>query len=373
MMSQLQNLPQDAVFWGEGALARALVKLNEYGIGYPIILSVGPLDEMRRGFVEPYIRDSVDVFLDLPAHAPDVGIRKALTAALAAGAESIVAHGGGSVLDAAKAVSYLHKKAKGHYLPIVALPTTLSGSEFSHYFGITETDSPQKFKQSYAIRETVPRVVILDPNLLLYTPRALLLSSAIKAIDHAVEGMRQVDIDHPHAVMAARGVARFLTVLAQWPRQVETNEALDSNQVDLNDLQALQLASWYCYFSPASVIYGLSHRIGHILGGTYGLPHSATSCITLAPVIRACGSFYKGRLGAFSGEAGGDPTGERLADRIAALVKALGLPDRMRSYGLQESQIGEIAALLKDKYPVEVADLGEDAEARLDGLLESLW
>jgi alcohol dehydrogenase class IV len=328
---------------------------------------------MRRRWITPHLSGGVGVFLDLPAHAPDVGIRNGLAAAIQSSAESIIAHGGGSVIDAAKAISYFHFKEKGRYLPIVALPTTLSGSEFSHYFGITETGGSQNFKRSYAVPETVPKLVLLDPILLLDTPRALLLSSAVKAIDHAIEGMRCVSESHPHAIMAARGVRQFFTILNGWPEQLEIVQALSRGHVALSDVQELQLASWHCYFSPASVIYGLSHRIGHILGGTFGVPHSATSCITLAPVIRACAPFYKGRLTVFSEEASSESSGERLADRIAALVTALDLPNRIRSYGVQQSRLAEISALLLTNYPTEAADLGEDAERKIDGLLSSLW
>jgi maleylacetate reductase len=373
VMDKLQYLPQDAVLWGEGILASNLSNLDSFGIRRPIILSVEQLNEMRRRFIAPHLSGDVDVFLDLPPHAPDVAIRNGLSAVIHARAESIIAHGGGSVIDAAKAISHLHFKERGHYLPIVALPTTLSGSEFSHYFGITETGQSQKFKRSYAVQETVPKLVFLDPILLLDTPRALLLSSAIKAIDHAVEGMRHVSESHPHAIMAARGVRQFFKILERWPGQLEIAEVVGRTHLGLNDVQELQLASWQCYFSPASVIYGLSHRIGHVLGGTYGVPHSATSCITLAPVIRVCAPFYKGRLAVFSDDVSKEHSGERLADRIVTLVAGLGLPDRIRSYGVQQKQLGEVSALLLTKYPTEVADLGQDAEVKLDGLLASLW
>ena len=111
---------------------------------------------------------------------------------------------------------------------------------------------------------------------------------------------RRVDVHHPHAILAARGVERFLAVLDKWPRRLETSECIAGGHVSTNDLLQLQLAAWQCYFYPASVTYGLSHRIGHILGGTYGVPHSVTSCITLAPVIRACANTYGAKFEIFS-------------------------------------------------------------------------
>jgi alcohol dehydrogenase class IV len=372
-MNNLLCLPQNAVFWGDHILATTIARFEEYGIDRPITFTVEPLEELNRTYVRPNLKDGVGSFTNLPPHVPDVAVLEGLETCIRLGAKSIVALGGGSVLDAAKAVSYLHHQKTGRFLPIAALPTTLSGSEFSHYFGITETTGKEKFKRSYAIRETVPSVVVIDPVLVLDTPRTLLLSSAIKGMDHAVEGMRKVGRDHPHAIMSASGLERFFTVLEKWPREIDTRRAVESGLVTMDDLLQLQLAAWQCYFSPASVIYGLSHRIGHILGGTFGLPHSVTSCITLAPVIRACADFYGPKLDALAPPAGKAGAATELADRIAALVRSLELPDRIRGFDIDKSQLGAVAALLKANYPNEVADLGSDASVKLEALLEGLW
>jgi len=372
-MGHFNSLPQDAVFWGEGSLQKSLGKFAEFGIARPIIFSITFLEEMQKLHILPHLKDCVGIVTDLPAHAPDTGIRKALAECKRLGAGSIIAHGGGSVLDAAKAVSFMHFEETGRYLPVAALPTTLSGSEYAHYFGITETDGPQLFKRSYAVRDTTAKVVALDPVLLHDTPRQLLLSSAVKGIDHAIEGMRKTAVNHPHAIMAADGVHRFFSVLERWPKDLDTPQALDLDLVSADDLTQLQLAAWHCYFSPASVIYGLSHRIGHILGGTFELPHSLTSCITLAPVIRACNAIYEGRLGRFVDEKDQDNAANILADRIENLVLSLGLPNKIGGLGLDKSKLGEVSVLLKTNYPSEVGDLGDDAEDKLDSLLNSLW
>ena len=372
-MNHLNCLPQDGIFWGQHILQGTVARLGEHGIHRPMTFTVEPLAKLHQDCVRPNLKQAVGSFMELPAHVPDVAVQAGLDACLHAGAESIVALGGGSVLDAAKAVSYLHHEKTGRYLPIAALPTTLSGSEFSHYFGITETDGPEKFKRSYAVRETVPKVVVIDPVLVFDTPRALLLSSAIKGMDHAVEGMRKVTKEHPHAIMAASGLERFMTVLQKWPQAMTTREALDKGLVAPDDLLQLQLAAWQCYFSPASVIYGLSHRIGHILGGTFGLPHSATSCITLAPVIRACAAFYGDKLEIFGNRSAHADAATQLADQIAGVVSSLDLPDRIGAFDLDKAKLPEVARLLKKNYPNEVADLGNNASIKLDALLESLW
>lgn len=372
-MQQLDFLPQEKVVWGRQILADALAKLSRYGIEKPILFTVEPLAGLAKEVVAAIGSDVVGEFLDLPPHVPETAVNNALRACESTGAKSVIALGGGSVLDAAKAVSHFHQVRHGRHLPIVALPTTLSGSEFSHYFGVTETLGEVKFKRSYAVRETAPRVVIIDPELIRGTPRGLLLSSAIKGIDHAVEGMRLVEPDHPHAVLAASGVARFLGVLKRWPSEGETQHALDAGLITPDDLLQLQLAAWQCYFFPASVIYGLSHRIGHILGGTFGVPHSLTSCITLAPVIEACASFYGDKLKLFNGRASGREAASVLSSDIGGVVTFLGLPSKLREIGFERSLISHAAELLLENYPREVEDLGVDARVKLADLLESLW
>lgn len=372
-MNELNCLPQDAVLWGHDILPTATARLEAHGLRHPLTFTVEPLRDFHAHHVAPCLKRSAGTFTDLPPHAPDTGVRRALDACLRAEADSILALGGGSVLDAAKAVSHLHQQETGRYLPIAAYPTTLSGSEFSHYFGVTETGGAQPFKRSYAVRETVPKVVVIDPRLLLNTPRELLLSSAIKGIDHAVEGMRRVAVDHPHAILAAAGVERFFAVLEKWPAAADTAQALRSGEVTADDLLQLQLAAWQCYFFPASVIYGLSHRIGHILGGTFGLPHSLTSCITLAPVLQACGASYGDKLNIFwRGETAADAASS-LSDRIASVVKRLGLPNRLRDVDFDRAKLAQVGTLLRQNYAAEVADLGDDADAMLHTFLERLW
>jgi maleylacetate reductase len=143
--------------------------------------------------------------------------------------------------------------------------------------------------------------------------------------------------------------------------------------VSTDDLLQLQLAAWQSYFFPASVIYGLSHRIGHILGGTFGLPHSVTSCITLAPVIRACASAYGDKFKIFSSARDNRTAAAYLADRISDVVTSLELPSRLSEIDFERAKLSEVAALLKENYPSEVADLGETAGEKLDVLLESMW
>ncbi len=146
-MQQLDFLPQEKVIWGRQILSDAIAALGRDGIERPILFTVEPLAALAHELVSAIGSDFAGEYLDFPPHVPDDAVTNALRACEGTGAKSIIALGGGSVLDAAKAVSHFYQLKHGSYLPIVALPTTLSGSEFSHYFGVTETSGAVKFKR----------------------------------------------------------------------------------------------------------------------------------------------------------------------------------------------------------------------------------
>src|SRR5438445_2786038 len=107
MMGQLSRLPQSTILWGHDILQEAITHLDQYGIAHPITLTAEALEGLNQLRVRPYVKKSVGTVTDLPAHVPDSHVRMALETCKRTGAKSIIALGGGSVLDAAKAVSYL--------------------------------------------------------------------------------------------------------------------------------------------------------------------------------------------------------------------------------------------------------------------------
>ncbi|MGH8422128.1 MAG: iron-containing alcohol dehydrogenase, partial [Pseudomonas fluorescens] len=249
----------------------------------------------------------------------------------------------------------------------IALSTTLSGSEFSHYFGVTGTDnSGATFKQSHVEAHATPAVVILDPELTLATPPRLWASSGIKAIDHAIEGLLCPGFRPTTDAVALTGIRAMAAALPS----ANVREALHERLM-------CQVAAWQCYFAPATIRFGLSHRIGHVLGGTYGVPHSVTSCITLAPVMRAFAELESSKLTVIAAALS---PGQHLAvnpttaaDRLHDLVVQLDLPVRLRDVGIDRKDLSAIASLVARHYPGEVERLYPDARTGLGGLLEKMF
>ena len=240
----------------------------------------------------------------------------------------LVSVGGGSVIDGTKAAA-----VRLGYPAHVAVPTTLSGAEWSERVGITDEAAGRK--SGFADPGAVPPVVILDPENTRLTPENLWLSTGIRALDHAVEGYIW---GGPHPVTDVTGPEGAKRLVEYLPRSKQSPE---DEEVRLQ----LQLASWLAYFAPLNTPMGLSHNLGRRIGASYGVPHGYTSCLTLAPTV----SVAKREMTGDRWKALGDALGGEPDEAIAALVRNLGLPSTLSEVGVPESEIDIIATEFGDR------------------------
>jgi len=297
---------------------------------------------------------------DIPLYDGDLeakGLPAAVTQIkdLAAGADALVSLGGGSAIDTAKAVAHAVGTAQDRTMPHIAIPTTLSAAEFTHYAGVTGADG---IKRAVSGEGLVPREVFLDPQLTLATPPQLWLSTGIKALDHAVESMLSARLHPVTETLALEAMRRLLRSL---PACGADAEALPPR------LEA-QIGAWMSLFSPATSRGGLSHALGHQLGA-HGVPHGITSCIALPIVLRFVEPATTARQQSIADALAVEAP---LPAAIAALVAALGLPSRLRDTGVDRDVLPAIAAAVLPEArrvsPVAIRD-----EGAIVGLLEQMW
>ncbi len=261
-------------------------------------------------------------------HTPGSAVELAAGEAESAGADLLVSVGGGSVIDGTKAVA----RQLG-YPAQVAVPTTLSGAEWAHRVGVTDEAAGKK--SGFADPRTVPPVVILDPEMTIFTPELLWLSTGIRALDHAVEGFLYGG-DHPVTDVTGLEGARRLMGLLPLSR---------AKPDDLEARAELQVAAWLSYFGPLNTPMGLSHELGRRIGASYNVPHGITSCITLAPSLEVAEETTPTeRWRRLADALGGDPAGQ-----VASLVRGLGLPYRLRDVGVPEGEFAGIAGGFGDR------------------------
>ncbi|HKZ86532.1 MAG TPA: iron-containing alcohol dehydrogenase [Anaerolineae bacterium] len=338
-------LPQEKVIYGVGSLARLPAETDRMACRRALVVTGRTLATQTPliGAVESLLgARHAGTYADIRQHVPESGIAEATRLAREVQADLLVSVGGGSPIDAAKAIARALAGPDGAFVPHIAVPTTLSAAEFSHVAGFT--DEATKSKTGFADPRATPRVVILDPEMTVATPMWLWLASGIRALDHAVETLHSPG-DHPVndvlALQAIRGLFEFL------PRSKAEPDNLDARQ-------QCQLAAWMSYFGPASVSAhsGLSHTLGKRIGATYDVPHGVTSCIILAHVMRykAANEADAARLAPMAralnlvaAQASDQEAALAAADAVAGLVRQLELPSRLRDVDVPKDALESVA------------------------------
>lgn len=289
------------------------------------------------------------VYSSLPQHSPLPDVFGAAREARELDCDVLVSIGGGSNIDAAKLIQYcltvgefdmdavlasrsdkLRSRARGgvHH---VCVPTTLSGAEFTYFAG--GRNPRTLLKEAFVAPDVLPRTLILDQKLASSTPQQLWLSSGLRAMDHAIEGLLS-GRNHPmgHA-LGLEGVARLRAGLA----------ATHADPHDLEARRTSQYGGWFCAIGlMTGVPMGASHAIGHVIGSVYDIPHGLTSCIALPAVMqfnyRADDPVFDAIARALGGASGVDAP-----DLLRSFIADLGLPTTMTALGLGRETFATIA------------------------------
>ncbi|MGE0541020.1 MAG: iron-containing alcohol dehydrogenase [Dehalococcoidia bacterium] len=351
-------MPQARVTQGNGS-ARGLAEAIARAGAQRTLVITGPTIAESTGLLW-YVEQILGPFhagsyTGVRPHTPEATVTEAAEMVEAAAADALVSLGGGSAIDTVKAVVHAVSASHGRSLPHIAIPTTLSAAEFTHYAGVTGADG---IKRAVTGDGLVPREVFLDPLVTLATPARLWLSSGVKALDHAIESMlgtRHHPVTDTLATEAIRRLVRALPACA-------------ADSAALAPRADAQIAAWMSLFSPATSRGGLSHALGHQLGAR-GVPHGVTSCITLPAVLRFVESATAERQAAIAAAIG---TETMPADAVAALITSLNLPTRLRDAELPREALPTIAAAaLPEAHRVSPVPI--ESEAALVRLLESIW
>jgi len=299
-------------------------------------------------------------FAAMRAHSPVEDVLALAALMRERQADLIVALGGGSVIDGAKVACLAVWRgitdragligaatARGREADfwdgdpprprIIPLPTTLSAAEFAPYAGYTDLAAGRKYRALDPWM--VPRAVILDPAATLETPAPLLLSSGIRALDHAVERWCSSE---PTAFSDAVSQQAMVMLAENLPR-------LHQNPGDMAARAACQYAAWLAVMGGWSgVPVGASHGLGYILGAAKGVPHGITSCLMLHAVMRwnvpVNGERQAQVARIFGAEAAGPA--------IEAFVRGLGLPTRLSEQGIMPVEFAGLAARWTGDAPI---------------------
>lgn len=380
---------QERIIFGEPVAEALPAEIERIGAQRVFVTSTRSLAKLTDGPQQKVEKAlgarHVGTFSAIASHSPREDVIAGAAAARAVGADLIVAVGGGSVIDATKAMlvclwhgldspdamePYRSGRDDGRIptpmvppqnpVRMVAIPTTFSAAEFTPNAGVT--NSATHFKQSFSHRLFVPISVILDPAATLDTPMWLLVSTGIRSVDHAVESYCSPTANpatEPLSLQGLRLLHRALPAIVARPDDLAAR--LDA-----------QFGMWQAISaSIAGAGSGASHGIGYVLGSGYGVPHGHTSCVMLPAVLKWNASFNGDRQKALSA-AMGHPT-TPAGDLIADLVARIDQPGNLRAVGIKREDLDEIATRAMTYAPVRRNPKKINGPTDVREILEIAW
>lgn len=389
-------LPIEAVHYGAGSVAGLQASLASSGVQRALLIT-GNTIATRTDLVERVKVAAggriAGVFHETIQHVSRESVLRAAEQAREMGADGIVSLGGGTPNDTGKAVlmalaenfrtpadfdrvrvkfeypsSVEVPAIKGQTLPMMAVSTTLSAGEFTHFAGVTDT--ARQVKDLYIDRKLAARAVVLDPELTLDTPLWLWLSTGMRAVDHCVESLCSTN-SHPFTDALA---TQALSMLARYLRECHADPK------DLSARTHAHVAAWMSVCGLANVNLGLSHGIGHQLGARSNVPHGITSCVMMYPVMNWNSIYVSPRQADIARALGVDTTGMDLGESAASgreavlqLVKDLDLPWRLQDVGVARDEFAALAKDAMDDLIVATNPRPVNSVDDVIAVLESAW
>lgn len=283
------------------------------------------------------VLDAEDRWEEVPSHrtrVPD-------------GVDTIVAIGGGSAIDTGKAAS----AASG--LPLVSVPTTYSGAEWTSFFGVR--DPGRRMRGGGAGANL--HAIVYEPKLTLELPIPETVGTALNALAHCAEALyvreRTPDTDR-HALAGAALIGEWLPRVVERPNDLEARE---------------QLLRGACHAGAAlgGSMLALGHALAQALGGRYGAPHGALNALTLPPALRFNKSVAHDAIARFGAALGTDDP----ASRVEELAR-LGGFRRLRDLGIPEDAATEVAETVAAR-PGAKANPRAVTPADAEALIRSIW
>lgn len=285
-MSIAVSLP-NRVFFGRNTFQKLGLVVKELNVNHLFViggsmLEKGPVLKQLKTTLKDF---SFTIYIHNQGEPTTEHLKAALVERKKHHADGVVAIGGGSVIDLAKAVAVfsVHEEedldslptlAKIHRLPLIAVPTTAgTGSEATKVFVITDVET--KVKKNPAHPKFLPDVAILDPLLHLSLPKNVTAYTGMDALAHALEAFVSTKAN-PLSDLYAKGALKLIS---------EALPKVYENGADVESREKMLLGSFYAGLAFSNASTNLAHALARPLGAHFRMPHGLTVAILLPFVV----------------------------------------------------------------------------------------
>ena len=343
-----------------GAGSRAVLADEIQARGYKKAFIVTDKDLIRFG-VAAQVTEILDrsgipyqIFSDLKQNPTVANVQLGVSAFTASGADVIVAIGGGSAMDTAKAIGIISANpefadvvslegvapTKYKSRPVIALPTT-AGTAAEVTINYVITDEKNVKKMVCVDPKDIPVLSIIDAELMMSMPKGLTAATGMDALTHAIEGYITKGawtLTDMFELKAIELIARYL------PTAVE-----QGNNVEARD--AMATAQYIAGMGFSNVGLGLVHGMAHPLGAFYDIPHGVANALLLPHVMQYNMKSSIEKFGDIARAMGIDTTGmtphqaaQAAVDAVAELALRVGIPQKLAPLGVKEADLPRLAA-----------------------------
>ncbi len=365
-------------YFGAGAISEVVTEAQKRAfkkilvVTDPDLIKFGVTDKVTKLLTEAGI--PFEVFSNVKANPTVACVKDGVEVFAKAGADSIVAVGGGSAMDTAKAIGIITNNpefadvvslegvadTKKPCVPIIAVPTTAgTAAEVTINYVITDEEKKRKFV--CVDPHDIPIVAVVDSDMMSSMPKGLTASTGMDALTHAIEGYTTLAAWELTDMMHLKAIE----IIARSLRKAVEN--------DPEGREGMALGQYVAGMGFSNVGLGVVHGMAHPLGAFYDTPHGIANAVLL-PYVMEYNAPYTGDKFKYIAEAMGvDTTGmdedayrKAAVDAVKQLSKDVGIPEKLHEIGVKEE---DLQALSESAF-ADVCTGGNPRPCTVESILE---
>ena len=294
-----------------------------------------------------------EVFSDIKPNPTTANVKAGVAAFAASGADFIIALGGGSSMDTAKAVGIITNNpefsdvvslegvadTKKKSVPIIALPTT-AGTAAEVTINYVITDEANEKKMVCVDPNDIPVMAIVDAELMYTLPKSLTAATGMDALTHAIEGLITKgawEMSDMFELKAIEMIARYLETAVNEPQNAEARNGM-------------AVAQYIAGMAFSNVGLGVVHGMAHPMGAIFDIPHGVANALLLPTIMEfnmpaAVDKYVQiaKAMDVYSTGMSKEEAAQAAVDAVRTLAIRVGIPQHLTELGINEGDLDRLA------------------------------